>query len=278
MVRTVLSLDVSTQAVFLYHISVTYTLRVYFWCFWCPCYALVVTSNRWNQYNFSTLHRLHTLLHRWILVLLLIFVDWYEHSNTNVAGSKCILNRNWCIIWRPKRDIWSKCPHYILGYMINVGPMSVLCALVLNLAYTNYWLCQNWSVYMQYLWRCDHSNNCLFLVTRQVEVLLNISSDCIPMHWYIYNSPRGKHRTRSTGHPDYQSKVRPDIEPWRTPHVIFLFQIYTKWYWKLSRSYPSASRLHQLITTYYVLPGLPLWILWCNLNPAMFTKRNHPEL
>ena len=31
-VRTVLSLDVSTQAVFLYHISVRYTFRVYLWC------------------------------------------------------------------------------------------------------------------------------------------------------------------------------------------------------------------------------------------------------
>ena len=39
--------------------------------------------------------------HKWILVLLLIF-DWYKHSNTNIAGSKCILNRFWCITWRPK--------------------------------------------------------------------------------------------------------------------------------------------------------------------------------
>ena len=38
--QTVLSLDVNTQTVFLYYMSVKYTLRVYFWCFWCPCYAL----------------------------------------------------------------------------------------------------------------------------------------------------------------------------------------------------------------------------------------------
>ena len=69
--------------------------------FWCPCYTLVVMSNRWNQYKFSTLCRLCISLHRWILVLLLIFVDWYKHSNTNVGGSKCILNRYWCIIWSP---------------------------------------------------------------------------------------------------------------------------------------------------------------------------------
>ena len=99
--RTVLSLDVSIQTVFLYYMSVKYTFRRYFWCFWCPCYALVVMSNRWNQYSFSTLHRLYILLLGWILVLLLICVDWYKHSNTNFAGSKCISNRNWCIIWRP---------------------------------------------------------------------------------------------------------------------------------------------------------------------------------
>ena len=62
---------------------------------WCPCYALVIMSNRWNQYGFSILHRLYIWGHRWILALLLIFVDWFK--------SKCILSRIWCIIWRPKR-------------------------------------------------------------------------------------------------------------------------------------------------------------------------------
>ena len=44
--RAVLSLHVSTQTVFLCYISVkyTYTLRGYFWFFWCPCYALAVVS------------------------------------------------------------------------------------------------------------------------------------------------------------------------------------------------------------------------------------------
>ena len=70
--------------------------------FRCPCYAPIVMSNRWNQYNFSTPHPLYIRGHRWILVLLLIFVDWYKHSNANFAGSMCILNRFWCMIWRPK--------------------------------------------------------------------------------------------------------------------------------------------------------------------------------
>ena len=55
----VLSLDVSTQTVSLYYMSVKYTLKHYFGCFWCPCYALAVMWNRWNQYNFVTLHRLY---------------------------------------------------------------------------------------------------------------------------------------------------------------------------------------------------------------------------
>ena len=99
--RTILSLDLSTQTVFLYYMAIK---GGYFWCFWCPCYALVVMSNRWNQYNFTTLHRLYIWGYRWILVLLLIFVDRYKHSNTIVFGSKCILNRFWCIIWRPEAN------------------------------------------------------------------------------------------------------------------------------------------------------------------------------
>ena len=73
-----------------------------FLMFWCPCYALLVMLNRWNQHNWSILHRLCIWGHRWILILLVIFVDWYNHSNTNIAGSKCILNWFGCIIWRPK--------------------------------------------------------------------------------------------------------------------------------------------------------------------------------
>ena len=53
-----------------------------------------------------------------------------------------------------------------------------LFALVLNLAYIDYSLCQIWSVYMQYLHCCDHSNECLFLVIQQAEVLLNFFGEC----------------------------------------------------------------------------------------------------
>ena len=92
--RAVFSLDVSTQTIFIYYMSVKHTLRGYSYDFSCPCYALVVM--------FSTLHWLDIWEHRWILVLLLIFADWYKHSNSNVPGSKCILNWFECIIRRPK--------------------------------------------------------------------------------------------------------------------------------------------------------------------------------
>ena len=56
--RTVLSLDVSTQTIYLYHMSEKYSLRGYLRDFRCTCYALLVRSNKWNQYKFSILYRL----------------------------------------------------------------------------------------------------------------------------------------------------------------------------------------------------------------------------
>ena len=100
--RTVVSLDVSTQTVFLYYMSEKYNLRAYLWCFLVSTLHTGCYVNRWNQYNFSTLHRLYIWGHRWILALPLIFVDWYKYAKTNIGSSKCIFNQFWCIIWRPK--------------------------------------------------------------------------------------------------------------------------------------------------------------------------------
>ena len=92
---------------------------------------------------------------------------------------------------KTKRDFWSKCPHYIMGYIINLGSMSFIFSLVSNLAYIDYSLWQIWSVYMQYIRRHYHSNNCLFLVIQQAEVLLNFFGGCIccilfaSFEWYL---------------------------------------------------------------------------------------------
>ena len=84
---------------------------------------------------------------------------------------------------KTESDFWSKCPHNIMGYIINLGSMFFLFTLVLYLAYIDYSLCQIWSVYMQYLWCCDHCNKCLFLVIQQAEVLLNF-------FWWVYTIQR----------------------------------------------------------------------------------------
>ena len=146
-------------------------------------------SNRWNQYNFSTLHRLSMWGHRWILVPLLIFV-WYKHSYTTVVGFKCILNRFWCIIRRPKAFSFIKMSTLHHGWHNKFGLCDFriqIRNLVLNLSYIDYLLCQIWSICMQYLRCCDHSNNSLFLVTQQVKVLLNFFGEWMIIRLSIYS-------------------------------------------------------------------------------------------
>ena len=81
---------------------------------------------------------------------------------------------------KTKSDFWSKCPHCIMGYITNLSSMFFLFSLFLNLAYIDYTLCKIWSVYMQYLRYCDHSNKCLFLVIQLAEVLLKF-------FWWVYD-------------------------------------------------------------------------------------------
>ena len=85
---------------------------------------------------------------------------------------------------KTKRDFWPTCPHYIMGYIINLSSLFFLFSFVLNLAYIDYLLCQIWSVYMQYLRCFDHFNKCLFLVIQQV--MLNFFGECICIYVYIY--------------------------------------------------------------------------------------------
>ena len=99
--QPIISLDVSTQTVFLYYMTVTYNLTEYFWWFFMSmlgngCYAKQTKSK-----YFWTIHRLNLWEHRWIRVPLLIPVDGFKHSNSSILGSKGIFNRFGCIIWRP---------------------------------------------------------------------------------------------------------------------------------------------------------------------------------
>ena len=149
-------------------------------------------SNRWNQYNFSTLHRLYIWGHRWNLV------QTFKYQCCGFQGHfKSILVYN----LKTKSDFWSKCPHYIMGYIINLGSMFFLLSLVLYLAYIDCSLCQIWSVYMLYLRCCDFSNKCLFLVNQQAEVLLNF-------FWWVYWIGPLYHRQKIKSHRNSQMTIR----------------------------------------------------------------------
>ena len=134
-------------------------------------------SHRWNQYNFSTLHRLFLREHRWILVLLLIYVDWYIHSKTDVAGSKYILNRFWCITWRSKAIFFIKMSTLHNG-LHNKFWASCFCYLhwfwIWNISIIHF---AKFEVYTCSI--CDHSNKCLFLVIQDAEVLQNFFGECM---------------------------------------------------------------------------------------------------
>ena len=92
--RTVLSLDVSTQTVFLYYMSVKYIWRVISYVFgvhvthWLLCQTDEINIIFQPSYviymrayvHFSTIANICWLIKK-------------RHSNTNVEGPKCILNR-----------------------------------------------------------------------------------------------------------------------------------------------------------------------------------------
>ena len=145
--RTVLSLDVNTQTVFLYFMSVKYTFGGYLWCF------------------------LLSMLRAGCYVQQMKSIQFFNPTSVIyiIAQVNCSTIAN----------IWSKYPHYIMGYIINLGSMFFLLSVVVDLVYIDYSVCQIWSVYMQYMRRCDLSNNCLFLVIQQAEVLLNFLGECI---------------------------------------------------------------------------------------------------
>ena len=132
--RTVLSLGVSTQTIFLYYMSVKYTLRGYFWCFLVSmlrtgCYVKQMKSIHFfnpssvtymrAQVNSSTINN--------VCWLIQIFKNQCVGFQVHF---KSILVCN----LKTKSDFWSKSPHYKMGYMINLGSMFFLFSLVLNLA------------------------------------------------------------------------------------------------------------------------------------------------
>ena len=96
----VLSLDLSTQTVFLYYMSVKYTFKRYFWCFGVHVtYWLLCQTDEINTV-LSTLHRLYIYIERDIICLLLLLLKrsklksfvrpWFNGCYTNRQAV-----RNW---------------------------------------------------------------------------------------------------------------------------------------------------------------------------------------
>ena len=107
-----------------------YALTCYFWCFWCPCYALVVTSNRLNQFfNFSLVTYMGAQVKSSIIANICWLIQTFKYQCCAFqVHFKSILVYN----LKTKSDFWSKCPHYIIGYMITLGSMFFPFSLVLN--------------------------------------------------------------------------------------------------------------------------------------------------
>ena len=121
--------------------------------------------------QFSTIYRLYIWGRRWIRMLLLILLDWCKHANTKVSGSKCILNRFWYILWRPKA-FFVKMLTYNNGSHNKFG--LYIFPIFLGLEFCIYWWfivpnSKHIHAVLAMLWLFLF----LFLVIQQAEVLLN---------------------------------------------------------------------------------------------------------
>ena len=100
---------------------------------------------------FSTLHQLYISGHKWILMLLLVSVDYNKQPNSNFFSFQVHFKSIRGIIWRSKQLLIR------IFTLHNVVPN----------------LCQIWYAYVQYLRCCDHFHACLFLDIQRARVLLN---------------------------------------------------------------------------------------------------------
>ena len=109
--RTVLSLDVSAQTVFLYYMSVKIPWGVISNVFWCPCCALFVMSNRWNQYNFfksSSVIHMRAQLNSSTIANICWLVQTFKYQ---CCGLQVHLRSILVCNLKTKGDFWSKCPY-----------------------------------------------------------------------------------------------------------------------------------------------------------------------
>ena len=169
-----LSLDVSTQTVFLYYVRkicleglflmfVVSMLRIGY-------YVKQMKSIRF--FNPSSVIHMRAQVNSSTIANICWLIQTFKYQ---FCGFQLHFDSNMVYNLKTKSDFWSKCP---MDYIINLGSMFFLVSLVWHLAYIDYSLCQIWSVCVQYLQCCDHSKKCLFLVVQQAEVLLNFFGEC----------------------------------------------------------------------------------------------------
>ena len=178
--RTVFSLYVSNKSVFLYHIYFEGLVLL----FLVPMSRTGCNVKQMKSIQFlnpSSVIYMRALVNSSTIANICWLIQIFKYQCCGFqVHFKAILVYN----LKTKSDFDQKYLHYIMHYIINFASMFFHLSLVLDLAYIDYLLCQMWSVYMRYLWCCDHSNKCLFLVIQEDEVLLNFFG------WVYKKEPR----------------------------------------------------------------------------------------
>ena len=117
--RAVLSLDVSTQTVFLCYMSVKYTLRGYFWFFVCvhvTHWLLCQQMKSMLFFNPSSVIYMKAQVNSTTLANIygLIQTLKYQYWGFQVYFKSILVYD-----LKTKGVFWSNCSHYIVGYIIN---------------------------------------------------------------------------------------------------------------------------------------------------------------
>ena len=118
--RAVLSLDVGTQTVFLCYISVKYTSRDFFsWFFvgvhvthWLLCQQM--KSIRF--FNPSSVIYMRTQVDCSTTANICALIQTFKYQ---YWGFQVYFKSIFVYNWKTKSGFWSKCPHYIMGYITN---------------------------------------------------------------------------------------------------------------------------------------------------------------
>ena len=117
------SLDISTQAVFLYYMSVKYTFRVYFWCFLVSMLPTGCNVKKMKSIQFFNPSSVIYIIAQVNSSTIANICWWIQTFKYQCYGFQVHFKSVLVYNLKTKRDFLSKCPHYIMGCIINFGPM-----------------------------------------------------------------------------------------------------------------------------------------------------------